>query len=85
VGTGEGQSDRGQSCDRLASTLDDYSNTLMIRLGEFDKANDKEGASIVRSNCIACLSHLAVFYHFIGEMRPGERATVDGLCGAVFV
>lgn len=55
----------------------------MIHLGEFDKANDTEGASIVRSNCIACLSHLAVLYHFIGEIRPSARETMNGLCDAV--
>jgi hypothetical protein len=55
----------------------------MIRLGGFDKANDKEGVSTVRSSCIAFLSHLAVLYYFIGEMRPSERATMNGLCDAV--
>lgn len=79
---GERQGDWDQSCDRLASSLDDYSDTLIIRLGEFDKANDTEGASIVRSSCIACLSHLAVLYHVIGEMRPSARATMNGLCDA---
>jgi hypothetical protein len=62
--------------------LDEYSDTLMIRLGEFDKANDTEGASIIRSSCIACLAHLAVLYHFMSEMQSGTRATVEGLCDA---
>ena len=80
--TGERQGDWAQSCDRLASSLDDYSDTLIIRLGEFNKAKDTEGASIVWSSCIACLSHLAVLYYAIGEMRPSARATMDGLCDA---
>jgi len=72
-----------QSCDLLASSLDDYSDMLMIRLGEFDKVGDKEGASIIRSSCITCLAHLAILYNFIGRMEPRARVTVDGLCDAV--
>lgn len=72
-----------QPCDLLASSLDDYSDMLMIRLGEFDKVGDKEGASIIRSSCISCLAHLATLYHFIGKMEPRARITVDGLCDAV--
>lgn len=83
VTTGCRHSGLRQSCDLLASSLDDYSDTLMIRLGEFDKANDTEGASIVRSSCITCLSHLAILYHFVGEMHPCSRATMNGLCDAV--
>ena len=55
----------------------------MIRMGEFDKAGDTEGASIIRSSCIASLAHLAVLYHFIGGMQSGSRATMDSLCDAV--
>lgn len=83
VGIGERLSDWRQSCDHLASSLDDYSDTLMIRLGEFDKANDTEGASIIRNSCIACLSHLAILYYFLGETLPGARATMNRLCDAV--
>ncbi|KAF9783456.1 hypothetical protein BJ322DRAFT_153418 [Thelephora terrestris] len=72
-----------QSCDLLASSLDDYSDMLMIRLGECENVGDKEGASIIRSSCISCLAHLAVLYHSIGEMQPRARTTVDGLCDAV--
>lgn len=54
----------------------------MIHLGEFDKANDTEGASIIRSACISCLSHLAVLYYFIGEVRPSARATMNCFCDA---
>lgn len=55
----------------------------MIRLGEFEATNDTEGALIIRSSCIACLSHLATLHHFIAEMRPGGGETMDGLCDAV--
>lgn len=55
----------------------------MTHLGEFDKTNDTEGASMIRSNCIACLSHLAALYHSVGEIQPSARATLDSLCDAV--
>ncbi|KAF9643500.1 hypothetical protein BDM02DRAFT_3123338 [Thelephora ganbajun] len=71
-----------QSCDNLACSLDDYSDILMIHLGEFEKANDTEGASMIRSNCIACLAHLAALYRFVGEMQPSASATMDSLCDA---
>ena len=83
AGAEERPADWSQSCDSLASTLDDYSDTLMVRLGEFEKTGDAEGASIIRSSCIACLSHLAVLYHFVGEARPSVRVTMNGLCDAV--
>ena len=54
----------------------------MVHLGEFDKTDDVEGALIIRSSCIACLTHLATLYHFIGGVQPGARATMDGLCDA---
>lgn len=69
-------------CDYLASSLNDYSNTLMIQLEEFDKTNDTEGALLIRSSCIACLAHLAALYHFIGEMQPDDGARANGLCDA---
>jgi len=71
-----------QSCDNLISSLDEYSDTLMIRLGEFDKINDTEGTLIIRSSCISCLAHLAALYHFVGEMQPSVRATMNSLCDA---
>ena len=55
----------------------------MIRLGEFEATNDTEGALIVRSSCIACLSHLAILHHFIAEMRSDGGETMDGLCDTV--
>lgn len=75
-------SDWRQSYDHLVSFLDDYSDTLMVYLGEFDKTNDTEGASMIRSSCIACLAHLAALYNFVGEMQPSAAATVNGLCDA---
>ena len=82
VAVGEKPGDWVQSCDHLVSSLDDYSDSLMIHLGEFYRANDTEGVSIVWSTCITCLSHLAVLYYFIGETRPNARATMNGLCDA---
>jgi len=63
--------------------MDDYCNTLMTHLREFDKTNDTEGVSMIRSNCIACLAHLAALYHSVGDIQPGARATMDVLCDAV--
>ena len=54
----------------------------MVHLGEFDKTDDAEGASIIRSSCISCLAHLADLYHFVGGMQPSARATMNGLCDA---
>jgi len=74
-----------RSCEYLISSLDDYSDILMIRLGVFGEANDTEGASMIRSTCIACLAHLAALYHFIGEMEPSARPAMNGLCDAALV
>lgn len=55
----------------------------MIYLGEFDKINDMDGASMIRSSCIACLTHLAVLYRFVSEMQPSAKVTMNCLCDAV--
>ena len=52
----------------------------MIRLAEFEKAGDTEGASIIRSSCIASLAHLAALYDYIGEIQLRARGTVAALC-----
>lgn len=55
----------------------------MTHLGEFEKTNDTEGASMIRSSCIACLAHLAALYHSVGDIQPSARATMNVLCDVV--
>ena len=81
-GIGERPNDWRQLCDNLASSLDEYSDTLMIHLGEFDGIDDIEGAPIIRGSCISSLAHLAALYHFVGEMQPSARDMMNGLCDA---
>lgn len=66
----------------MISSLDDYSDTLMVYVEEFDKVNDAEGASMIRSCCIDCFAHLAALYCFVCEMQPSATATMNGLCDA---
>jgi hypothetical protein len=54
----------------------------MICLEEFDKVNDAEGVSMIRSSCIDCFAHLAALYHSVCEMQPNASATMNGLCDA---
>ena len=66
----------------MVSSLDDYSGTLMVHLGEFDKTNDTEGSLVIHSSCIACLVHLAALCHLVSEMQLDGEARTNGLCDA---
>jgi len=68
-----------QSCDQLASLLDNYSQALLLNLRKFQEFGDKSGAGIIRSSCVSCLAHLAVLCETLCQMEPAQTE-LDILC-----
>lgn len=60
--------------------LDNYSQDLQSNLRRFKALGDKNGAEMIRSCCINCLSHLAVLCGVLGDIDSVPRAGVEALC-----
>ena len=68
-----------QSCDRLVTDLDDYSQILLSNLQKFQELGDTRGAGIIRASCVDCLAHLAVLCQAVASIEP-TQAGFGTLC-----
>jgi hypothetical protein len=64
----------------MMESLEEFSQKLFSNVKTFREHGDKNGADIVSSSCIACLSHLAVLYEATGQTDPVSKARMDCLC-----
>ena len=69
-----------QSCDQLVALLDDYSRALLFNLQRFHGLGDKSGSGMIRSSCVNCFAHLAVFCEALGQIKHTPQVELNALC-----
>ena len=78
--TGEGSGRWKWICDKLVARLDEYSDALLRSVREFLQIGDIQGAEIIQSSCVGCLTHLAVLCDFVGGLEPNSKPRMDAVC-----
>ena len=69
-----------QICGELVTRLDEYSDTLLWNIRNFQRIGDNQGAEIIQSSCVGCLAHLAVLCDLISRSEPNFNSEMDAIC-----
>lgn len=64
----------------MVVVLRQYSETLLRNIQRFAEVGDSNGAEIIQSGCVCCLSHLAVLCDFLGRVAPNSKPDLDAIC-----
>ena len=69
-----------KTCGELVTRLDEYSDTLLWNIRNFQRIGDNQGAEIIQSSCVVCLAHLAVLCDLISRLEPNFDPEMDAIC-----